>query len=43
MLQYHYTYGNEDVLSAEIKVIKDGEFNTITFTQQGFDVDAFDT
>lgn len=43
MLQYHYSYGNEDVLGSRIKVIK--ELNSeyiITFEQEGCNPEYFD-
>jgi hypothetical protein len=42
MLQYNYTYGNEDILSGEITVHKHESFYTVTFVQESFDIDSFE-
>lgn len=43
MLQYHYTWGNEDVASSEIKVMSEGhDLYTITFIQEGINPAWFD-
>lgn len=41
MQQYHYTWGTEDIPSASIIVIKDGEIYTITLSQTAFSPDCF--
>lgn len=42
MQQYYYTYGNEDILSGKITVIKDEEIYTITFIQETFNIDSLE-
>lgn len=42
-VQYYYSYGNEDVLGGEIKLIYEGNNKyTLTFEQMGFDVSTFE-